>query len=404
MQLRFWFAAAVMVAISVSIARSEAPARKPVRFVSEEAHASYQGRLRATKNDTLSKLADGDIIFYTNREMMPIYQDWDRTFVGIGGIGTNPSGVSPGNANREFPWGTTAGLESAANSMSAKFLVLPEDGKPIEYWRQRLPGVAENYDAWLWEYPVGTVFGEILMLHNGKYWYTFEVRTRTKKTAGYALGWNANIYRPFRTPDEVVSRVKELRPEWDKDPTIAAFVRHLENPARGYTQRLVDSNHRKVVFDRQAVIDKLPALPPDLVSELLQTTGFQSTLGTEWISHGEVAGFAPDTDQAFHIVPKNNKLAFMKADTQSCMTCHDTVLHQADEFDGPREWYGRVRGSDAIFSFHIFDPSRVPYSGYTTAVTLRRELVETGRLVHNPAKRGTNVHPTVVNRRDSYSY
>jgi hypothetical protein len=404
MQLRFWLAAAVLSLTVISVGRAEAPARKPVRFVSEEAHQSYQLRLRETKNDTLAKLADGDIIFYTTKEMMPIYQDWDRYYVGIGGIGTNPSGVSPGNANREFPWATTAGLETAANSLSAKFLVLPEDGSPIAYWRQRLPGVAENYDAYIWEYPVGTVFGEILMLHNGKHWYTFEVRTRTKKSAGFALGWTANVFRPFRTPDEIVSRVKELRPEWDKDPTTAAFVSHLENPARGYTSRLVDNNHRKVVFDRQAVIDKLPGLPHDLVAELLTTTPFQSTLGTEWISHGTLAGFAPDTDANFHVVPKNNRLAFMKADTQSCMTCHDTVLHQADEFDGPREWYGRVRGSDAIFSFHIFDPSRVPYSGYTTAVSLRRELVDSGRLVHKPEKRGTNLHPTVRARRENYSY
>jgi hypothetical protein len=38
------------------------------------------------------------------------------------------------------------------------------------------------------------------------------------------------------------------------------------------------------------------------------------------------------------------------------MGCHQTTLGDALYFNEGRFWYGRVRGSDHVFSFHIFDP------------------------------------------------
>jgi hypothetical protein len=360
-------------------------AEPSIRLVDQNRHEYYLGLLRQSKNAVLMKLAASEVVFYTDREMPRTYQDWDRYYYGIGPVSNDPGGSSPGNPNREFPWKETAGIDKSPNAAAVRFLVLPSDGSPIVWWKERMPGVEEYYDSFVWEFPVGTVVGEVLtILGPEDTWYTFEVRTRTKSAPGWKKGWVSNVYRPFRTPPELLDRIKKLRPKWERDETIARFVAHFDREDRGELKYLRDANHRRMAFDELALVDTIPALPNDLVIELLTKTPFHSTIGAEWISNGEYAGFAPNTEAPFHVVPQKNRLAFIKSDSKSCMKCHETTLMQADDFDGPRDWYGRVRGSDGIFSFHIFDPKSLPASGYTTNVRLRPELLNADRLVPRP--------------------
>jgi hypothetical protein len=62
------------------------------------------------------------------------------------------------------------------------------------------------------------------------------------------------------------------------------------------------------------------------------------------------------------------------------------------DFDYFRDWYGRIRGSDGIFSFHPFEPWSVSDNGAPQSVQLRSELIQAGVLEgytpkkHDPAR------------------
>ena len=79
-------------------------------------------------------------------------------------------------------------------------------------------------------------------------------------------------------------------------------------------------------------------------------------------------------------MPKNYQGGFIEVSSKSCMRCHDTTLKHASEVQYRRDWYGRVRGSDNIFSFHIFEPSSISYNGFGREPTLRQDLVAAGLL------------------------
>jgi hypothetical protein len=48
------------------------------------------------------------------------------------------------------------------------------------------------------------------------------------------------------------------------------------------------------------------------------------------------------------------------------------------EFEPRRDWYGRIRGSDGIFSFHPFAPESISHNGSGLPVRLNPRLVEAG--------------------------
>lgn len=45
-----------------------------------------------------------------------------------------------------------------------------------------------------------------------------------------------------------------------------------------------------------------------------------------------------------------------------------------------RGWYGRVRGNDAIFSFHPIEPSSISYNGADQQVRFRQSFVHAGMI------------------------
>jgi hypothetical protein len=62
----------------------------------------------------------------------------------------------------------------------------------------------------------------------------------------------------------------------------------------------------------------------------------------------------------------------------SCAKCHESTLKHVDEFDTPRQWYGRVRGSDRIFTFHPIEPASISTNGAPRQVRLRQAFVDSG--------------------------
>jgi len=363
----------VLVAAVAGFVLADGPPR--LRLVSERQHEVYLTFWPKSKDPWLNGLKKKALLFYNDDSMPAAYQDFGGGLPGVHSPSYNISAVRSepiGNANREFPWGSPAGLHESPNFKVFRFVDLPK-GKAIVWWRESLAGDGGR-SSFVWQYPAGTTFGEILLVTDPEgYDWTFELRTRTRSEKG----WNVNAFRPFTTQAELAARVKELAPNWRDRLEVVKLVKGEDEAEE--VSRLVNG-HDRVTFDATALVTHLPAIDHKLVRKLLDTP-FKSALGQEWKKGGDgVFAFAPTTDADFHIVPKKYHGGFVEISSKSCMRCHDSTLAHARDFQAFRDWYGRVRGSDNIFSFHIFDPSSISYNGFGSEPRLRQELVDAGVL------------------------
>jgi hypothetical protein len=346
-----------------------------LRLVSDKQHALYLSFWPKSNDAWLNELKTKDLIFYNDDVMPPAYQDWDGGLQGVHSPSYNISAVRGepiGNANREFPWGSPAGLHDSPNFKAFRFVSIPE-GKAIRYWRQRMP--RDGSPSYVWEYPAGAVFGEILLVTDPEgYDWTFELRTRTRTDKG----WTMNAFRPFTTQAELAARIKQLVPNWGDKPELVKIV---NGEADKEETRRLTNRHDLITFDSTALVTYLPAIDDVKLVRKLLDTPFKSALGQEWKKGGDGAeAFAPTTAADFHIVPKNYKGGFVEVSSNSCMRCHDSTLKHSRDFQPFRDWYGRVRGSDNIFSFHIFEPSSISFNGFSVRTQVRQQLVAAGLL------------------------
>lgn len=344
-----------------------APAQQPFRLVSEKRHQELVSLIPKTDDPRLEKLiSDNRLIVYTGLELPKASQFWDvNPLAGVHdarhNISANPQrrrdgGVS-GGPGQEFPWRFPFGTDDAEGVQTLKFVWLPP-GKAIRWWMQTLPP-RDRYPTTRWLFPAGTVFGEVLTVHDPETGHNrpFELRVRKKSAGGT---WQPNVYRP------VVNRV-----ELDKlVPELAGYSKQ-----RQWTLR---NQHPYQFVYLPAVEDVLPPLPAAKVRDLLSRP-FRSVRGQEWVP----GGFAPGTDASFHIVPKGYAGAAVSVDAHTCATCHKTTQMHPDDFGPPgRDWYGRVPGDDEAFSFHIFSQESVSGGGFLQPVRLNQKMVAAGILKH----------------------
>jgi hypothetical protein len=333
-------------------------------------------------NEVISKLLnDPALILYSDAEIPPAYQDWSS---GLPGVHTPQYNVSAnntepfGNGNVEFPWGAPGGTHRTANVSTFRFLWLPasEDGqrRPIAWYRKYLAGSSAT--GYAWTFPVGTVVGEVLRMRSpdGQF-VTFELRVRIREYGE----WAVDVFRPFPTSEELAARIQQLRPEWKDNASLTKLVRHLEQPKPLKRHVLADA-HPRLAFRESMGVDRLPAVNDDkLVTELLTQTRFRSALGENWRKGTNgVTTAAPTTDARYHVVPARYDAGFIEVDRTSCMNCHDTVNRHVNDFQFGRDWYGRIRGSDGIFSLHPFDPTSISRNGSSIPVRINRSLVLAG--------------------------
>ena len=224
--------------------------------------------------------------------------------------------------------------------------------------------------------------------------YTFEMRIRTREY-GY---WDVNVFRPFPNSAALSRRIKELRPDWQDQTELARFVEHLDEPLDMKARTLADKQPAKRTFSQTMGVDSLPELKDQkLVSQLLSGTEFHSTLGEVWRqSPSGVKTYAPTTETGFSIVPAKYDAGFVQVDRTSCMRCHDSVAKSVREFNPGRDWYGHIRGSDGIFSFHPFAPESVSDNGIGRSVKMRGELEKTGVIAkYDPDKHSPRVYQSL---------
>jgi hypothetical protein len=369
----------------------------PVRLTTARRESELRRFLpEVADEDVQAILNDPRLILYTDQEMPDCYQIWDGQLPGLHAVSYNISANDSepyGNGNIEFPWGKAAGTHRTTNVFTVRFVSLPRDenGKllPVTWYRKQLAGDAQPGYGWI--FPVGTVFGEVLSMKSpwGPY-YTFEMRLRIRETGE----WNVDVYRPYRTAEELAKKIKELRPEWRKAPQLAKLVTHLDSPVAMKKHVLANGHPGRVIYQSMG-IDNLPDAGDDaLIVELLNTQ-FRSALGSTWRkSANGVHTCAPTTAARFHIVPANYDAGFIEVDRVSCLRCHETTNQHVRDFQSGRDWYGRVRGSDGIFSFHPFEPSSISGNGYgNTSPQMRTEFVRGGILERfSPARHSPRLY------------
>jgi hypothetical protein len=274
------------------------------------------------------------------------------------------------------------------------WLPLDEAGnpRPVVWFRKHLKG--DSTDGYAWTFPVGAIVGEVLAMHAPDgYAYTFEMRMRSREY-GY---WDVNVFRPYPTAGALARQIKQLQPDWEESPALVKAIEHLEQPLPMKPAHLADTQPAKRTFDQWMGIDSLPDLGDNkLASQLLTSAVFHSMTGETWRETSGVKTFAPTTMASFEIVPANYDAGFVAVDRTSCARCHDSVSKPVSDFNPGRDWYGHIRGSDGIFSFHPFAPDCVSHNGYGGGVRMRPEFEKTGVIAkYDPAKHSRAVYQSL---------
>lgn len=340
--------------------------------------------------ETQRILRDAGTLWYDEESMPQAYQDPIPPITGL----RNPSSpVAPAEifagGRFRFPWGFTAGTHRCGPAVSTvKFVALPRVRDvllPVVYWREGL--------EYRWVFPRRTMVGEVLYLShpsNG-HRYVFEIRTRTKEPDQ----WTVNVLRPYPTSTHLYRRLEEI------GQGSSRLARHLQDPPVLPAAALADGFG---AMRSDGHIDVLPPIDDDLAIRLLQTP-FLSCHGERWMadrSSDGPASYAPTTDDPFSIVPANYDGGVLEVSDANCAQCHQNCSEPIALFDSQRVLYGRIWGSDQVFSWHPFDPIHVladeDYAGGDG--NLRRSFLDAGIVQPFDADRHLPDYYTVLPRRE----
>jgi len=337
-------------------------------FMSRDRERAFRGIFPRTSDPDINViLTDPDLILYTNSEMPLARQIWSNVSSGIHSINYDISGGADsfgrGSAH-EFPWKDAAGTHRVPNSelVEVRAMLLPKVNgtrQPIVYWYTKQDYARGMFDSGRtkieWTYPHGTVFLELLgrKLSNGTT-MPFELRVRVREPGG----WSVDVFRPFVVSTNLSAALASIDADESQRIALRPIIR---------SETMHDSTHTdKQAINLTANYEQLPTYSNATVMALLRNRTFQSALGEEW-RDGVVI-------PAGGINPAGYR-AIMEVDSQSCARCHESTNRHVSHFQLRRDWYGNVRGSDHILSFHIFAPSCVSHDGMNKAVVYRRELV-----------------------------
>lgn len=339
------------------------------QLMGDDKREMLESLIPETENERINEIVNGDIMIYTRAEMPNIY--WHNGTFKDANYDIGPANApKPHNGSRDFPWNDPGGTHRCGDEVASfKWMYLPE-GKPVVWFTEPmnefsyLPLTNEfktrptNRHTYRWMFPVGTVFGEVLVLRGeDNKDHAFEMRTRKRGEDK----WFVDVFRPF-------PRAQDLLDILPKDNPVA---KHLMNSDKVRTGRLVDAHHPNTqAINVEAKIDVLPPIDAETVSYLLDNTVFKSAVGAEWREDCP----APTTKASYHIVPRNYDGVFVGNDRTGCIKCHESTGENVDKFDFGRDWYGLIRGSDRILSWHPIDPKTLTKDASTGRFNFRPEF------------------------------
>lgn len=320
--------------------------------------------------ELLAILESADTMWYSKQSIIPGYQD------SAGGgefpIGMRPNTIDPGliavpgghgwvfrNVGEfHFPFDRPAG-SSPDDLQAVDFFRLPRDEsgaiRPVIYWL-REPNSSTHRVEWL--FPAGTVFGEILFIHDGGELWPFEIRTRTRNIDS----WTSNVFRPFPTAADLAAaleRVRATRAEWASSPEITSLIEHARDPSTLRSATLSERNFPGTFETITGAEDELPALSDDsILRELLMSTPFRSARGAVWKESGDLRAYAPTTSAGFQIVPRGYTGGFLSVDDETCQRCHRDAARPFRDWYPDIILYGELWGGDDTFTWHPFVTER----------------------------------------------
>jgi hypothetical protein len=128
-----------------------------------------------------------------------------------------------------------------------------------------------------------------------------------------------------------------------------------------------------------------------LVRDLLTNTPFVSAYGTSWKTVGNEHAFGPTgpANTRLSIVPTRFDSGLLEVRESTCEKCHNQGGYFIGDLVPDAVLYGDIWGVDRIFSFYVFDPSRIEASGNENRVA-RPALRQSGVIAPYDATR----HPS----------
>lgn len=381
------------------------PSAKPrVLLLSQAEHDQWMSIMPRTVHGRLEKALSWGPILYNHKVMPPAYQHETDKYSGFRSTSYNVApGRDPfGHANGEHPWNTGLGLDDCVDARVIEFISIPPDAKPATWRWVTKPGMNEHLGSFAAQtsnppghvreviYAPQTHTSEVVAVQDKETNKLLPqlVRSRFKQDDGT---WAVSIEAPFATAAEFITFVNKYGSAADKavvnnhyaTKARMAPVRHVHIPLlRGRLPGSTRGEH--TVY--QYVEDDIPELSPELVRKILAKPFVRIEPGKPWLetTDGKIVTYAPTTQASFSFVPKNYKGGFIPPTKADCMACHSQTLKAVTEIDTTRDWYGRVRGSDTVFSFHFEDPGSISYNGIDQASALRKEFVESGLIEAKP--------------------
>jgi hypothetical protein len=320
-----------------------------------------------TDDDEINEVMnDPRTYWYNERNIPPAYQfasppdtvnsSVHSSYYNISGDRSEPTGHG-----FEFPWRVPGGTENVPSGTftSIKFIHLPA-GKPIALYRRRVLKRADLGYAihWGWTFPVDSVVGEIHLVRDPEQnrWWPYEIRIRKRESDD----WGVDILRPLTSVEDF------------RDAGLAGPYRTRDSV--GY-----DARHGGRAINVKGSSYRIGRSTPGMVRTVLASNEFRSVLGT---------GFSyTQSVQEFGITPAGYNPGILGTDRRSCSRCHQDAGKHVDNFVAQRDWYGAIRGSDGILSFHPFSRDSISGNGARRPVRFNQELVRRGMIAtYNPSE------------------
>ena len=165
------------------------------------------------------------------------------------------------------------GLEGATNSGTFHFIHLPKDAngnlQKIKVSKKIIPpDETFTYD---WEFPVGTVSGEVVVNKDSQgNLQVLEIRTRKKDQPNGS--WAPDIMRPFPTAGSLREKLSSIaKNSPDLKPEAEQLLMHLSNPNRLSAVQIPRDGYQKGNFSTSGGTDWLPNMSGTMIKTLLAT-------------------------------------------------------------------------------------------------------------------------------------
>ncbi len=288
-------------------------------------------------------LRDASTTWY---DLPPAYQD-AGALPGVHDPSYNVAGsrLDPvGNANREFPWRHTGGTDAVANLRVRRFVRFP--GRlAIRYYRTRR-------GSFRWVFPVGTIFGEQLLVTDGKTAYPIELRMRIREPDA----WGVRVFRQFPRRSDLVYELIRIGDYQSAKACVGMPIAQYRMSGHGVT---LEGRLQRLPRMRLRTRLRLLRMPLREATGVEYDATCDGAMSDEYLSHSPRGYLGP--------LAGNERNA--------CMRCHKDVGRRAKDIDPARHWYGDIRGSDGIFSWHPFARSSISHNGTPRPVRFRRGIL-----------------------------